>query len=125
MRGSGNDVNKQRLQQHQKEQGSKKAYEEPNDLQCSGVRNQFPRLQSGDRGACAARAVHLSAALKISLESLLSSICRNEGGSQETDQIQQTKAQKVHLSWISSAFLIIPHTLNLIPTPESPGYKHC
>lgn len=32
----------------------------------SGVRNQFPRLQLGDRDSCAARAVHLSVALKIS-----------------------------------------------------------
>lgn len=95
MRISGDAVKKQRLQQHQKEQGSKKAYGEPNDLQCSGVRNQFPRLQSGDRGSCAAGAVHLSAALKNSLVSLLSSFCGSEGGSQETDQTQQTKAQKV------------------------------
>lgn len=85
MCGSGNAVNKQRLQQHQKEQGSKKVYEELNDIQCSGVRNQFPRLQMGSRGSRAARAVHLAAALKISLVPLLSSFCGNEAGSQESN----------------------------------------
>lgn len=69
MCGSGNAVNKKKapIAPKRTRLKKKKSYEEQNDPQCSGVRKQFPSLQLGDRGSCAAWAEHLSPALKISL----------------------------------------------------------
>lgn len=102
----------------------KKAYEEQNDPQLWCQKSVSQAAVGRQRFLCCKGCAPFCCSQDLSC--LLRFFSGNEDDSRKTDQIQQTKPEKIQLlSWISSAFLIIPYILNLIPAPKSPICNHC